>query len=68
MLVSSLSGAGSRGCVPDGEGFPCLTILFMDPPGPDPLIRSSEWHLSAENHSAPTVTTYLIGGGEEARW
>jgi hypothetical protein len=32
----------------------------MDPPGPDPLIRSFERHLYAENRSARTVTTYLI--------
>ena len=32
----------------------------MDPPGPDPLLRSFERHLYAENHSARTVTTYLI--------
>jgi hypothetical protein len=52
--------AGSRGGVPDGERFPCLTFLFMDPPGPDPLLRSFERHLYAENRSARTVTTYLI--------
>jgi site-specific recombinase XerD len=49
-----------RGCVPDGERFPYLTYLFMDPLGPDPLIRSFERHLYAENRSARTVTTYLI--------
>jgi site-specific recombinase XerD len=32
----------------------------MDPLGPDPLIRSFEPHLYAENRSARTVTTYLI--------
>ena len=32
----------------------------MDPLGPDPLIRSFERHLYAENRSARTVTTYLI--------
>jgi Phage integrase, N-terminal SAM-like domain len=53
-------GVGSGGCVPDGERFPCLTYLFMDPLGPDPLIRSFERHLYAENRSARTVTTYLI--------
>jgi hypothetical protein len=29
----------------------------MDPLGPDPLIRSFERHLYAENRSARTVTT-----------
>jgi integrase/recombinase XerC len=32
----------------------------MDPLGPDPLIRSFERHLYAENRSARTVTTYPI--------
>jgi site-specific recombinase XerD len=32
----------------------------MDPLGRDPLIRSFERHLYAENRSARTVTTYLI--------
>ena len=32
----------------------------MDPLGPDPLIRSFERHLYAENRSARTVITYLI--------
>jgi site-specific recombinase XerD len=32
----------------------------MDPLGPDPLIRSFERHLYAENRSSRTVTTYLI--------
>ena len=49
--------AGSTDCVPDGERFPCLTSLFMDPPGLDPLTRSFERHLYAENRSARTVTT-----------
>jgi hypothetical protein len=35
-----------------------LTSLFMDPPGRDPLLRSFERHLYAENRSARTVTTY----------
>jgi hypothetical protein len=52
--------ARSRGRVPDGERFPCLTFLFMDPLGRDPLIRSFERHLYAENRSARTITTYLI--------
>lgn len=30
----------------------------MDPPGRDPLLRSFERHLYAENRSARTVTTY----------
>jgi len=42
------------------ERFPYLTFLFMDPPSPDPLIRSFERHLYAENRSTRTVTTYLI--------
>jgi hypothetical protein len=37
-----------------------FTFPFMDPLGPDPLIRSFERHLYAENRSARTVTTYLI--------
>ena len=32
----------------------------MDLPGPDPLIRSFERQLCAENRSARTITTYLI--------
>ena len=32
----------------------------MAPPGHDPLIRSIERQLCAENRSARTVTTYLI--------
>jgi Phage integrase, N-terminal SAM-like domain len=32
----------------------------MDPLGRDPLVRSFERHLYAENRSARTVTTYLI--------
>jgi site-specific recombinase XerD len=32
----------------------------MDPLGPDPLIRSFERHLYAENRSSRTATTYLI--------
>jgi hypothetical protein len=35
----------------------------MDPLGPDPLIRSFERHLYAENRSARTVTTCLIASG-----
>jgi ferredoxin-NADP reductase len=31
----------------------------MDPPGPNPLIRSFERHLYAENRSAHTVSQYL---------
>jgi hypothetical protein len=49
-----------QGCVADGERFPCLTFLFMDPPGPDPPTRSFERQLCGENRSARTVTTYLI--------
>jgi hypothetical protein len=50
-----LFGAGSMGRVPDGERFPCLTFLFMDPLGPDPIIRFLERHLYAENRSSRTV-------------
>jgi hypothetical protein len=32
----------------------------MDPLGPDPLIRSFERHLDAENRSSRTVTGYLV--------
>ena len=32
----------------------------MDPAAPDPLLRSFERHLRAENRSAQTVATYLI--------
>jgi hypothetical protein len=53
-------GVRSGGRVPDGERFPCLTFLFMDPLGADPLIRSFERHLHAKNRSARTITTYLI--------
>jgi hypothetical protein len=49
-----------RGCVPDGERFPCLTFLFRHPLGPDPLICSFERHPYAENRSAGMATTYLI--------
>src|SRR4029453_17820237 len=45
-------GPRSRGRVPDRERFPYFTYLFMDPLGPDPLIRSFERHLYAENRSA----------------
>ena len=41
------------GHVPDEECFPCLSLLFMDPPGRDPLLRSFERHLYAENRSSP---------------
>jgi site-specific recombinase XerD len=60
MLVRPLFGAGSAGRVPDGERFPCLTSLFMDPLGPHPLIRSFERHLYAENRSSRTVIGYLV--------
>jgi hypothetical protein len=62
-LVSSLSGAGPRGCVPDGERFPCLTFLFIDPLGPDPLIPSFERHLYAENRSARTSSPISSASG-----
>jgi hypothetical protein len=32
----------------------------MDPLGPDPLTRSFERHLYAENRSGRTVTTYAL--------
>jgi hypothetical protein len=32
----------------------------MDPGAPNPLLRSFERHLRAENRSAQTVATYLI--------
>ena len=32
----------------------------MDPAAPDPLLRSFERHLRAENRSDQTVATYLI--------
>jgi integrase/recombinase XerC len=32
----------------------------MDPAAPNPLLRSFERHLRAENRSAQTVATYLI--------
>jgi hypothetical protein len=35
-----------------------VTSLFMDPLGPDVLIRSFERHLDADNRSARTVATY----------
>ena len=47
-------------CVPDGERFPCLTFLFMDPLGRGPLIPSFERPLYVQNRLARTVTTYLI--------
>jgi hypothetical protein len=62
-LVSSLSGTRSRDWVPDGERFPCLTSLFIDPLGPDPLLRYFEQHPYANNRSARTVTIYLIAVG-----
>jgi site-specific recombinase XerD len=37
-----------------------LNLPVHGPPRPDPLIRSFERHLYAENRSARTVTTYLI--------
>ena len=41
------------GHVPDEDRFPCLSLLFMDPPGRDPLLRSFERHLYAEDRSSP---------------
>jgi hypothetical protein len=55
-----LHGGGSAGRVLDEERFPCLTFLFMDPSGRDPLLRSFERHRYAEVRSARTVTTHLI--------
>jgi hypothetical protein len=57
MESVQLFRARSRGRLPDGERFSCLTSPFMDPLGPDPPIRSFERHLYAENRSSRTVTT-----------
>jgi hypothetical protein len=43
-LVSSLSGPVPKGCVPDGERFPCLTFLFRT-------------HSAATRSSAPSSGT-----------
>jgi site-specific recombinase XerD len=37
-----------------------LNLPVHGPTRPDPLIRSFERHLYAENRSARTITTYLI--------
>ena len=49
-----------------------FTSLFMDPLGPDPLIRSFERHLYAENRSSRTVMEWLrfrksLGQGQGRR-
>jgi site-specific recombinase XerD len=38
----------------------CATSAAMDPAAPNPLLRSFERHLRAENRSDQTVATYLI--------
>src|SRR4029450_11743913 len=38
----------------------CATSAGMDPAAPNPLLRSFERHLRAENRSDQTVATYLI--------
>src|SRR5512132_1944816 len=55
MVVNALPEDDTAARVPDGERFPCLTFLFIDPLGRDPLIRSFERHLYAENRSSRTV-------------
>jgi Phage integrase, N-terminal SAM-like domain len=42
------------------RAFPMLNLPVHGPLGRDPLIRSFERYLYAENRSARTVTTYLI--------
>jgi hypothetical protein len=52
--------AGSAGRIPDEDLFPWLPFLVMDQARRDPLIRSFERHLRAENRSERTIATYLI--------
>jgi hypothetical protein len=52
-------GGGSAGRVPDGERFLCLTFLFMDPLGPDPLIRSFERRLTSSDPESLDRATRL---------
>jgi hypothetical protein len=54
-------GAGSAGRIPDEDLIPWLPFLVMDKPAQDPLTRSFERHLRAENRSERTIATYLIG-------
>src|SRR5918993_2612822 len=56
-----MSGAPRAGRIPDEDLLPWLPFLVMDKAGQDPLIRSFERHLRAENRSERTIATYLIG-------
>src|SRR5512132_1877750 len=60
-LVIFTFGAGSAGRIPDEDLLPWLPFLVMDKAAQDPLIRSFERHLRAENRSDRTIATYLIG-------
>src|SRR5829696_5902143 len=51
----------SAGRIPDEDLLPWLPFLVMDKTAQDPLIRSFERHLRAENRSERTIATYLIG-------
>jgi hypothetical protein len=51
----SLFRARSRGRVPDGERFPCLTFLFMDPLGRDHSLAAELDVEEAEPHRVPVL-------------
>jgi hypothetical protein len=69
--VGYLFGGSYEGCVPDGERFPCLTSLFMDSLGPDPL-RSGRCPAlmppAARGEPHLSQSCYLFAGVADRRW
>ena len=59
--AGQIAGRGRfQGLCTGWRAFPLLNLPVHGPLGRDPLIRSFERHLYAENRSTRTVTTYLI--------